>query len=101
MEDGTRELDQIQDDLEILHERSQSNKLKIATHEAACEERYAGIIYMLEQAQLQHDEMHKEIQRLSNLANQGTSSLRTLFYVGGFTTAIAGFVYTIMQIFPR
>ena len=46
MEDGTRELDQIQDDLEILHERSQSNKLKIATHEAACEERYMQEFYI-------------------------------------------------------
>ena len=101
MEDDTRELDQIQDDLEILHERSQSNKLKIATHEAACEERYAGIIYMLEQAQLQHSEMHNEIQRLSNLANQGTSSLRTLFYVGTFITGFIAVIYTITQFFPK
>ena len=101
MVDGTRELDQIQDDLEILHERSQSNKLKIATHEAACEERYAGIMLMLEKAQLQNDEMYKEIQRLSDLATQGKSSLRTLFYIGTFITSFIAIMYTITQFFPK
>ena len=45
--------------------------------------------------------MHKEILRLSNLATQGRSTLKTLFYVGTFTGALAAFVYTILQIFPR
>ena len=101
MVDETRELDQIQDDLEILHERSQANKLKIATHEAACEERYAGIIHMLEKAQLQHNEMHSEIQRLSDLATQGKSSLRTLFYIGSFITGLVAVIYAITQFFPK
>ena len=96
-----RELDQIQSELEVLHERSQSNKLTIASHEATCEERYHNILQMLDSAQKQHDEMHKEIQTLNNIATQGQSTIKTLFYVGGFTTAVAGFVYTIMQIFPR
>ena len=101
MIDETRELDQIQDDLEILHERSQSNKLKIAPHEAACEERYAGIIAMLEKAQLQHDEMHKEIQRLSDLATKGKSSLITIFYVATFISGFIAVIYTITQFFPK
>ena len=97
----TRELDQIQAELEVLHERSQSNKLNIASHEATCEERYHNILQMLDSAQKQHDEMHKEIQTLNGLATQGQSTIKALFYVGGFITAVAGFVYTIMQIFPR
>ena len=101
MVNGTRELDQIQDDLEILHERSQFNKLKIATHEAACDERYAGIISMLEKAQLQNEEMYNEIQRLSDLATQGKSSLRTLFYIGSFITGLVAVIYAITQFFPK
>ena len=97
----TRELDQIQSELEVLHERSQSNKLAIASHEATCEERYHNILQMLETSQRQHDEMHKEIQNLNSLATQGQSTIKTLFYVGGFTTAVAGFIYMIIQIFPR
>ena len=46
-------------------------------------------------------ETHKEIQRLSNLANQGTSSLRTLFYVGTFITGFIAVIYTITQFFPK
>ena len=97
----SRELDQVQSELNVLHERSQDNKLRIASHEASCDERYANIMKMLENSQKQHDEMHQEIIRLSNLATQGRSTLKTLFYVGTFTGALAAFVYTILQIFPR
>ena len=96
-----RELDQIQGELEVLHERSQSNKLNIASHEAICEERYHNILQMLETSQRQHDEMHKEIQNLNSLATQGQSTIKTLFYVGGFAMAASAFIYTVMQIFPR
>ena len=97
----SRELDQIHSELEVLHERSQNNKLNIASHEATCEERYHNILQMLEASQKQHDEMHKEIQKLNGLATQGQSTIKTLFYVGGFAVAASAFVYTIMQIFPR
>ena len=97
----TRELDQIQSELEVLHERSQSNKLAIASHEATCEERYHNILQMLETSQKQHDEMHKEIQNLNSLATHGQSTIKTLFYVGGFAMAASAFIYTVMQIFPR
>ena len=66
----SRELDQIQKELEVLHERSQSNKLNIASHEATCEERYNRIQQMLIASQKQHDEMHKEIQRYKSNRNR-------------------------------
>ena len=47
MADNTRELDQIQTELDRLHERSQTNKATISAHEAVCEERYAQIISTL------------------------------------------------------
>jgi DNA repair exonuclease SbcCD ATPase subunit len=97
----SRELDHIQTELNILHERSQDNKLKIASHEASCDERYANIMKMLENSQKQHDEMHQEIKRLHNLATQGQSTIKTLFYVGTFTGALSAFIYTILQIFPK
>ena len=56
---------------------------------------------MLDSAQKQHDEMHKEIQTINSLATQGQSTIKTLFYLGGFVTAVAGFIYMIIQIFPR
>ncbi len=97
----TRELDQIQAELETLHDRSQTNKLKIVSHETLCEERYRNILQLLEASQKQHDQMHKEIQALNSLATQGQSTIKTLFYVGGFITAVSALIYTILQIFPK
>ena len=97
----SRELDQIQKELEVLHERSQSNKLNIASHEATCEERYNRIQQMLIASQKQHHEMHKEIQSLTSLATQGQSTIKTLFYVGTFMVGLLAFIYTFLQIFPR
>ena len=37
MADNIRELDQIQTELDRLHERSQGNKATISAHEAVCE----------------------------------------------------------------
>ena len=47
MENTTRELDRVQNELDRLHERSQSNKANISAHEAVCEERYAQIFLLL------------------------------------------------------
>ena len=44
MENTTRELDRVQNELDRLHERSQSNKANISAHEAVCEERYEHIV---------------------------------------------------------
>ena len=44
---------------------------------------------------------NKEIQNLNSFATQGQSTIKTLFYVGGFAMAASAFIYTVMQIFPR
>ena len=56
MADNIRELDQIQTELDRLHERSQGNKATISAHEAVCEERYAQIMTTM-------TKMHEEIFR--------------------------------------
>ena len=96
-----RKLDQIQNELEVLHERSQTNKLNIASHEATCEERYHNILNMLDASQKQHDQMHEEIHRLTTLAAQGQSTIKTLIYVGTFISAVLAAGYTFLQLFSR
>ena len=44
MADNIRELDQVQAELDILHERSQTNKANISSHEAVCEVRHKIIM---------------------------------------------------------
>jgi len=101
MADSTRELDHIKEDIRVLHERSQDNKLKLAAHEASCEERYNNILTMLENAHIQQDEIHKEIHRLSDLATQGKTSLKTLLWIGSLVAGIGTLVYTLIAVFPK
>ena len=46
-----RELDQLQKDVETLHERTQETKRELSTHEAVCAERYEK---MMENFELIH-----------------------------------------------
>ena len=90
----TRELDQIQNELDQLQSRSNSNKQVITSHEAVCEERYEHIVKTL-------NTMHDKINKLETLATQGKSSISTLWYIGTAVGAAAAFFYTIIQLFPR
>ena len=74
MADSTRELDHIKEDIRVLHERSQYNKLKLAA---------------------------KEIHRLSDLATQGKTSLKTLLWVGSLVAGLGTLIYTLITIFPK
>ena len=78
----TRELDQIQQELDQLQSRSNQNKQTISAHEAVCQERYEHIAKTLET-------MHDKINKLEVLATQGRSSLRTLWYAGALVSAAA------------
>jgi flagellar capping protein FliD len=61
MSDTERELDQIQLDIDRLHERSQSNKSLISAHEAVCEERYNTIVTMFERFESRMDKMEQKL----------------------------------------
>lgn len=89
--DSTRELDQIRSELDRLHDRTTSNKLDIASHEAVCEERYQQIVLALAQMKEDMTSMSKSISDLKDLATQGQTSLRTLLWFGGAAAAIVGF----------
>ena len=78
MAEDTRELDQIQNDIETLHERSQNNKANISAHEAVCEERYAQIMVTMQELKEELKTVHLKLNEVSELANQGKTSLNTL-----------------------
>ena len=101
MADNTRELDQIQTELDRLHERSQGNKATIAAHEAVCEERYAQIITTMTTMHEELQSLHKKIDDVSELATQGRTSLKTLLWVGGVGAGIITLLTMIINVFPR
>ena len=87
MSDTERELDQIQLDIDRLHERSQSNKSLISAHEAVCEERYNTIVTMFERFESRMDKMEQNLTEIREMATQGKTSLKTLLWIGGVTAA--------------
>ena len=68
MAEDTRELDQIQNDIETLHERSQNNKANISAHEAVCEERYAQIMVTMQELKEELKTVHLKLNEVSELA---------------------------------
>jgi len=94
-----RELDQIQKDVETLHDRTQATKLELSTHEAVCAERYAKIMENFERLQEQIQFTFDEVQELKLLATQGKTSLKTLIFIGMFFAGLAGFIYTVISMF--
>lgn len=101
MAETTRELDQIQNDIETLHERSQSNKANISAHEAVCEERYAQIISTMQDLKDELKTVHLKLNEVSELANQGRTSLKTLLWVGGAVAGITAFIAMIFNMLPK
>lgn len=101
MSENLRELDQIQGDIETLHERSQNNKANISAHEAVCEERYAQIITTMHELKEELNTVHQKLNEVSELASQGKTSLKTLLWIGGIATGLAAFIATLLNIFPK
>ena len=101
MTDNIRELDQIQTELDRLHERSQGNKATISAHEAVCEERYAQIITTMTTMHEELQSLHKKVDDVSDLATQGRTSLKTLLWVGGVGAGIITLLTMIINVFPR
>jgi len=96
-----RELDQIQVEIERLHERSQNNKAEIQSHEAVCEERYLNIVKMFERMETQMLKMDREIEQIRELATTGRASLKTLLWIGGVSVTIISLLTMIINILPR
>lgn len=96
-----RELDQIQIEIERLHERSQSNKAEIQSHEAVCEERYQNIVTMFQRLEARLDKMDSEVEQIRDLATTGRASLKTLLWIGGVSVTIISLLTMILNVFPR
>ena len=101
MAENFRELDQIQGELDRLHERSQTNKANISAHEAVCEERYAQIMAAMLEMKDELKMVHEKLNGVSELASQGKTSLKTLLWVGTIVAGITAFLATLINILPK
>lgn len=96
-----RELDQIQVEIERLHERSQNNRAEIQSHEAVCEERYNSIVSMFQRLETRLEKIDTEVDSIKVVATSGQASLKTLLWVGGLTAGIVSLIAMIIPIFPK
>ena len=99
MSETARELDQIQIELDRLHERSQSNKAGISAHEGVCEERYTTIVTMFERFEKRIDKIETNLTEIREMATQGRASLKTLLWIGGLTAGIISLLSMIIPYF--
>ena len=81
-----------------LHERTQTTKSDLSTHEAVCAERYEQLQKTLEDMDSAIKENSKQIGELHKMALEGKTSFRTILFMGGFSVALATFLYTILGI---
>ena len=96
-----RELDQIQVEIERLHERSQNNKAEIQSHEAVCEERYNSIVTMFQRLENRLDKIDSEVDSIKVVATSGRASLKTLLWVGGLTAGVVSLISMLIPLFSK
>lgn len=97
----SRELDQVRSELNSLHERTNNNKVAIATLEAVNEQRFDHILTCLETLQKRMEEQNASISMLQSIANEGKTSLKTLLWIGGFIASVAAFFIMIVDYIPK
>jgi hypothetical protein len=99
--EASRELDQIRAELNSLHERSNNNKVAIATLEAVNEQRFEHILACLETVKKELAEQNASIASLQSMATEGKTSLKTLLWIGGFIASVTAFFVMISEYIPK
>lgn len=97
----SRELDQVRSELNSLHERTNNNKVAIATLEAVNEQRFDNILACLETMKKELEMQNASIAHLQSLATEGKTSLRTLLWIGGFIASAVAFFVMIYDTLPK
>lgn len=97
----SRELDQIRSELNSLHERSNNNKIAIATLEAVNEQRFNHLLTILETMEKKIEDQSISVSLLQSMATEGKTSLKTLLWVGGFITSVTAFFIMIYDYIPK
>jgi SMC interacting uncharacterized protein involved in chromosome segregation len=99
--DTVRELNKIQEDIDKLHDRTNSAQIKIAALEAVEKERYDNLVNVLDMLKKDINELNVSVRSLQSLATEGKTSLRTLLWVGGLIAALTTFILTIYSYIPK
>ena len=91
----------VQAELDILHERSQTNKANISSHEAVCELRHKVIMENMDNITKELKVIHAKLNNVSELANKGKTSLHTLLWAGGVAAGLVTIFSVIYNMLPK
>lgn len=99
------DLSSIREDIKQLHERSQNTKTEVRVLQTKFDERHLALMEKMEKITSDVERLNSrfdsemaslldKVDRLSDLANQGKTSLRTLWFIGGLVAAIGATLAT-------
>jgi prefoldin subunit 5 len=95
------DISNIREEIKQLHERSQNTKTEVKVLQTKYDERVLVIMEKIEKLDsdvgrlnARFDSVFEKIDQLSELATQGKTGLRTLWFVGALVAAIGGSIAT-------
>jgi len=99
------DLSAIREEIKQLHERSQNTKTDVRVLQTKVDERHLALMEKMEKLStdlerlnskfdLELSSLLEKIDKLNALANQGKTSLRTLWFIGGMVAALGAAIAT-------
>jgi hypothetical protein len=99
------DLSSIREEIRQLHERSQNTKTEVKVLQTKFDERHLALMEKMEKLANDVERLNnrfdsemssllEKVDQLNNLANQGKTSLRTLWFIGGLVAAVGAAIAT-------
>lgn len=99
------DLSSIREDIKQLHERSQNTKTEVRVLQTKFDERHLALMDKMEKLANDVERLNnrfdsemasllEKVDQLNELANQGKTSLRTLWFIGGLVAALGAAIAT-------
>ncbi len=103
------DLSNLREEIKQLHERSQNTKTEVRVLQTKFDERHIALMEKMEKITADMEKLTsrfdsemssllEKIDQLNTLANQGKTSLRTLWFIGGLVAAIGAALATWLDV---
>lgn len=104
------DLSNLREEIKQLHERSQNTKTEVRVLQTKFDERHTALMEKMEKITQDMERLSsrfdsemssllEKLDQLNTLANQGKTSLRTLWFIGGLVAAAGATIATWLDVF--
>jgi predicted nucleic acid-binding Zn-ribbon protein len=105
-----QDLSNLREEIKQLHERSQNTKTEVRVLQTKFDERHTALMEKMEKITVdmgkltdrfdsEMSSLLEKIDQLNTLANQGRTSLKTLWFIGGLAASLLAALATWMDLF--